>query len=97
MLGGFSALGSPAWVPIRPGEKCCTKLLVVSPLNGFELPTRQGTPPRGQVILWDASRGHFAPRRYWMLYCAVICIEANPQISTEFDESVSARYVLILS
>lgn len=31
----------------------------------FWVPHPQGTPPRGQIILWDASRGHFAWHLLW--------------------------------
>ena len=31
----------------------------------FWEPHPQGTPPRGQIILWDASRGHFAWHLLW--------------------------------
>ncbi|CAK9115790.1 unnamed protein product [Durusdinium trenchii] len=50
----------PSWLHLL--RRSLPGAVQVSPLWELQLGFRsdQGTPPRGQVILWDASRGHFA-------------------------------------
>ena len=40
--------------------KPCDTMLKVGRKEAFRLQPSQGSPQRGQVILWDAARGHFA-------------------------------------
>eukprot|EP00434_Breviolum_minutum_P022065 symbB.v1.2.019480.t1/scaffold1594.1/size109923/2 len=57
----FQVLGLiPSWFHLL--RRSLPGAVQVSPLWEVQLGFRsdQGTPPRGQIILWDASRGHFA-------------------------------------
>lgn len=57
----FQVIGLlPSWLHLL--RRSLPGAVQVSPLWEVQLGFRtdQGTPPRGQVILWDASRGHFA-------------------------------------
>eukprot|EP00435_Cladocopium_sp_Y103_P033703 s82_g8.t1 len=57
----FQVIGLlPSWFHLL--RRSLPGAVQVSPLWEVQLGFRtdQGTPPRGQVILWDASRGHFA-------------------------------------
>lgn len=92
MLGGFSALGSPTWVPIRPGEKCCS--FVGSNECTMDVSCQLAREPH----LVDKSFCGMPRVAILHLVHATGCftvqpfVEANQQISTE---DVSARDMFI--